>query len=127
RQQIVVAFQVAPMAAKALAAKAALIQLVLLNHGAHGAVEQHDALFQQAAQALDACSALDLVRRHDAERRGGRAGRSALAFPAEGVPIHRAHGAGRPPPAGSRVATPSHATAPSYSWRGARPARNPKA
>ena len=47
------------------------------------------------------------------------------AFPAEGIPIHRTRGVGGPP--GSGVATPSHATAPSYSRRGARTARNPNA
>ena len=47
RQDVVVALEVAPVSAKALAAEAALVQLVLLDHRAHRAVEQHDALFEQ--------------------------------------------------------------------------------
>ena len=72
RQQIVVALQVAAVVAEALAAVARLIELVLLDHGAHRAIEQHDALIEQLLQPLDALAARRLVDGRDAERRRAR-------------------------------------------------------
>ena len=43
-EQVVVALQVARPVGEALAAEVGLGQLVLLDHGAHGAVEDEDAL-----------------------------------------------------------------------------------
>jgi hypothetical protein len=63
------------MVAEALAAVAALIQPVLLHHGAHRAIEQHDALIENALQPLDALLPLGLVHRRDRERRSGGPGR----------------------------------------------------
>jgi hypothetical protein len=48
---------------------------MLLHHGAHGAVEQHDALIQQAPQTLEALPALGFIERRHRERRGGEARR----------------------------------------------------
>ena len=53
REQVVVAAQVATEAAEALAPIAVLVELVALDHGAHRAVEQHDALLEELAQARD--------------------------------------------------------------------------
>ena len=56
------------MSAEALAAKAALIEPPLLDHGAHRAIEQHDALAEEALEALDARRSRGLV--HCLEREG---------------------------------------------------------
>ncbi len=50
RQQLVIAFDVVREAGKARAAIGRLIQPVLLDHGAHGAVKDQDAAFQQGAE-----------------------------------------------------------------------------
>ena len=44
QQQVVVAFQVARVVAEAFAAIVGLLQVVALNHRAHGAVENQQAL-----------------------------------------------------------------------------------
>ena len=49
RQQVVVALQLTAVPGKAFAAKISLLQAVGLDHGAHGPVQQQDALFQQVA------------------------------------------------------------------------------
>ena len=56
------------MSAEALAAKAALIEPLLLDHGAHRAIEQHDALAEEALETLDARRSRGLV--HCLEREG---------------------------------------------------------
>ena len=67
--------QVAPVRREALAAEARLIELVLLDHGAHGAIEHHDALVEQRASgARCACAA-----------RSHRAGRWHRARPARAL------------------------------------------
>ena len=71
RQKVVVALEVAGAIAEALAAVAALIQPVLLDHRSHGAVQQHDALAEQLLQAFQALAARGLIRRLERERRGG--------------------------------------------------------
>ena len=73
RQDVVVALEIAAVMQEPLAAVAALIQPMLLHHRAHGAVEQHDALIQQAPQALAALPALGFIDRRHRERRGGDA------------------------------------------------------
>ena len=50
RQQVVVAAQVAAPAAKTLAAELLLGKALALDHGAHGAVEDQDPLFEQRLQ-----------------------------------------------------------------------------
>ena len=54
REQVVVALEVAPVVAEALAAERRFVELVPLDHRAHRAVEQHDALVEQLLQPLDA-------------------------------------------------------------------------
>ncbi|MNK92639.1 hypothetical protein D3C87_1127690 [compost metagenome] len=49
-QQLVVALHVLAVAGEALAAEVRLAQLVALDHGAHGAVQDQDALAQQAGE-----------------------------------------------------------------------------
>ena len=51
-EQLVVALQRHRVIGKALAAKRRLVQLALLDHGAHRTIEQHDALAQQSGQRL---------------------------------------------------------------------------
>ena len=46
-QQIVVAAQVAGPIRELTAAKVRLAQMMLLNHGAHGAIENHQPLLQE--------------------------------------------------------------------------------
>src|SRR5207237_10641725 len=60
--------EVPAVSAEALAAKAALIEPLLLDHGAHRAIEQHDALAEEALEALDARRSRGLV--HCLEREG---------------------------------------------------------
>jgi len=60
--------------AQPLATIARLIEPEALDHGAHGAVEEYDALGEQTLQPLDACAPLGLIARLDGEGRGaGRA------------------------------------------------------
>ena len=56
-KKVVVALQVAPIVTEALAAEGALVQLVLLDHGAHRTIEYHDPLFEEVLQTLDALTA----------------------------------------------------------------------
>ncbi|MND04711.1 hypothetical protein D3C83_251070 [compost metagenome] len=49
RQQVVVAPQVARPVAEALAAELRLVQMLALDHGAHGTVEDEDAFAHQAS------------------------------------------------------------------------------
>jgi hypothetical protein len=51
-----------------VAAESALIQLVLLDHRAHRAVQHDDPLLQQPFEALDPGTPLRLVGRNDTER-----------------------------------------------------------
>src|SRR5205807_5376984 len=67
RQDVVVAAEVPAVSAEALAAKAALIEPLLLDHGAHRAIEQHDALAEEALEALDARRSRGLVHRLERE------------------------------------------------------------
>ena len=53
-QQVVVALEISRGISKALAAIIALAELVRLDHGAHGAVQNQDALTEQAAELTDA-------------------------------------------------------------------------
>src|SRR6185312_16660059 len=101
-QDVVVAPEIPPVVAEALAAVAALIQPVLLHHGAHRAIEQHDALIEHALQALDALLPLGLVDRRDRKGCGGDPGRGRVL-------------AGGPRPVGLRggVAACGHVEAPS--------------
>jgi len=50
REQVVVAAQVASPAAEALAAELLFRQALSLDHGAHGAIEDQDAVLQQLLQ-----------------------------------------------------------------------------
>ncbi len=67
-QKVIVTLQIAAMGAEALTAEGILIQPVLLNHGAHGAIEHDDSLFQQTFQALDTLATLGLIRGRDPKR-----------------------------------------------------------
>src|SRR6202008_1676205 len=69
RQDVVVTAQGVAVTGKALTAEAALIEPVLLDHRAHGAIEQHDAFGGQALQALDARAPLGLIAGLDGEWR----------------------------------------------------------
>ncbi len=96
------------MSAEALGTVAALVQLMLLDHRAHGAVENDDPLLEQSLQPLDAFAARGLIRRNDAERRRGHARRAALVCtvgvqPYEVLPLRPC------------VTASAHATAPSHS------------
>ena len=51
-QQVVVALQVAGPVLEALAAKSRFVQMVALDHGAHGAIEDDDAFAQEAFECL---------------------------------------------------------------------------
>ena len=74
RQDVVVAFEVMAVLAQPRAAIAGLIEPQALDHGAHGAIEEHDALGEQPLQPLDACAPLGFIARLDGEgRRAGRA------------------------------------------------------
>ncbi len=81
RQQFVVALQVLAMAGEALAAEIGLAQLVALDHRAHGAVQDQDALAQQAGEIAAAGEALGRVRqagiRHVQVRKEGWATKAA--------------------------------------------------
>src|SRR5579863_454957 len=79
RENVVVAPEVAAVRTQALTAKAGLIELALLDHRAHRAIEQHDALIEQPLEALDARASFSLVERLDRKGCGGRVrpGRSA--------------------------------------------------
>ena len=70
RQEIVVALQIAPIVAKALAAVAGLVELVALDHRPHGAVEQDDALLEEGFEPLDAPRPLGLIDGRYREGRG---------------------------------------------------------
>ncbi len=50
RQQVVVALQVRGMVGETLAPVTGLVQVVGLDHGAHGAVEHQDAFLEQGGQ-----------------------------------------------------------------------------
>src|SRR3546814_16412776 len=54
RQQFVVALQVFAVVGEALAAEIGLAQLVALDHGAHGAIQDQDALAKQAGEVAAA-------------------------------------------------------------------------
>ncbi len=51
RQQVVVAAQIAAPVGEAFTAKLRLAAAMTLDHGAHGAVEYHDALLEQRGEA----------------------------------------------------------------------------
>ena len=53
-QEVVVALEIVAVILEALAAIACLVQLVALDHGAHGAVEDEDALLGGLLQRCDA-------------------------------------------------------------------------
>jgi hypothetical protein len=65
RQHVVVAAQITPVGAQPLTAEAGLIELVLLDHGAHRTIEHDDALLERALEALDALSPLGRIDRLD--------------------------------------------------------------
>src|SRR3546814_19640229 len=71
RQQFVVALQVFAVVGEALAAEIGLAQLVALDHGAHGAIQDQDALAKQAGEVAAAGIGR---RRRSAERRVGKEG-----------------------------------------------------
>src|SRR4051812_33166961 len=54
-EQVVVAAHLAVPGVEARTAVAALVELELLNHGAHGAVEHQDALGRELAQFFFCC------------------------------------------------------------------------
>jgi hypothetical protein len=78
RQNVVVALQVASVIAESLAPVAPLIETVLLDHSAHGSVEEHYAFLQQLLQTLEARAALDLIYWSHSERRCRYTRRSAF-------------------------------------------------
>src|SRR5947207_13852042 len=89
-RSVVVAPEVPAVSAEALAAKAALIEPLLLDHGAHRAIEQHDALAEEALEALDARRSRGLV--HCLEREGhceGALGARTCARPGLAVGARR--------------------------------------
>src|SRR6185437_15590371 len=114
---VVVSLEIPAVMEEALTVIAALIEAVLLHHGAHRPIEQHDALIQRTLQALDALLTLGLIRRRHCERRSRRADRSLLAARA------------RPVGAWSRVMTAAHVEAPAATAvaMGCLPARTPSA
>ena len=82
-EQVVVALELATVVAQPRAAKGGFVELALLDHGAHGAIEQHDALAEHALQSLDARAPFALIDRLDRKGRRRRVHGSglALAFP----------------------------------------------
>jgi hypothetical protein len=60
-KQVVAALEIVRPVLEALAAECGFIQLVLLDHRAHGAVEDHDAFCEQLSQRL---GAFHLLARH---------------------------------------------------------------
>ena len=62
RQQLVVALQVLAVVGEALAAKIGLAQLVALDHRAHGAIQDQDALAKQAGEIAAAGIAFGRIR-----------------------------------------------------------------
>src|SRR6267142_1394288 len=62
-QNVIVTLEIAAMRSEALTAEGSLVQLMLLDHGAHGTIEQYDTLLQRALQTLDAFAALGLINR----------------------------------------------------------------
>ena len=60
-QQFVVALQILAVAGEALAAEIRLAQLVALDHGAHGAVQDQDALAQQSGEVAAAGKGLGRI------------------------------------------------------------------
>jgi hypothetical protein len=54
RQQIVVALEIMPEIAKTIAAVVSLVEPVTLNHRAHGAIENQDALSEQRLELVNA-------------------------------------------------------------------------
>ena len=106
-EDVVVAAQVVAVTGEALAAKTALIEPVLLDHRAHGAIEQHDALGGQALQALDARAPLGLIAGLDGEWRGEGL-RRAVCLPLLAIGTRRREAA-RAVPAVRAVRTAAHA------------------
>ena len=78
REQLVVALHVMGMVAEALAAVVVLAQLVLLDHGAHGTVQDQDAFLEQFAQP-------GLDRAHGGRVPAGRGGSGGGVFLAHGL------------------------------------------
>src|SRR5712671_5580398 len=73
RENVVVAPEVAAVLAQPLAPEAALVELALLDHRAHRAIEQHDSLPEQPLETLDARAALAFIGRLERARRVARA------------------------------------------------------
>ncbi len=98
------------MLAQPLAPEAALVELALLDHRAHRAIEQHDSLPEQPLETLDARAALAFIGRLE---RVGRRERARRVARARGLAVGAHLGCRRMPgvPAGI------HAGAP---WRAAR-------
>ncbi len=71
-QQIVVALEIVGVVLEALAAIAGLVKLVALNHGAHGAIENEDALARLLVQGCDALVAGHEVTLASAKALAGR-------------------------------------------------------
>ena len=114
RENVVVAPQVAAVLAQPLAPEAALIELVPLDHRAHGAVEQHDALPEEALETLDARAALGLIGRLERVGRRDRARRRGQLPRGLAIGAHLSWRRVRGVPAGAH---------PKASWRAAPAAR----
>jgi hypothetical protein len=98
-EQVVVAADVPPVIAESLATIIRLVELVLLDHRAHGTVQEDDALREQFLQALDSLAPCRFVHRFDRERSSRRT---------RGVTLGRRGGRGRRAvTAGTQGRTPS--------------------
>src|ERR1700704_2235665 len=93
RENVVVAPEGAAVRAQALAPEAALVELALLDHRAHRAIEQHDALPEQPLETRDARAALGFIERLEREPGRERARRCGPVPPGLAVGAHLSAGA----------------------------------
>ena len=89
--------------AQPLAPEAALVELALLDHRAHRAVEQHDALPEQPLETLDTGASLGFIGRLERERRRHRGRRRGRVSSGLAVGAHLSSRLVRGVPAGAHA------------------------